>query len=259
MSDGAPLRGRTVLVTRGTGKGDHLGRLLESAGAVVIRVPLITTEPLRGAARLAVAIARLRSAPGDAWLVLTSETALTLLSREVGPDLSLQGVNVAVVGPATEMALRSRGIHAALVAPGQEAGSLAAALVARGVSGSRVLIVAAAGGRDVIAPALNAAGATVEVVESYRSVLPVGSAQQLRDALTAPIDAVTFTSGSTVAHFGLALAGRAAPGCPAICIGPVTAEAARRAGWATVVTAAEHTAAGVLAATVQQLRGPQLP
>jgi uroporphyrinogen-III synthase len=44
-----------------------------------------------------------------------------------------------------------------------------------------------------------------------------------------------------------------------VCIGPVTAAAAREAGWVTVVTAAEHTAAGVVAATVQVLSPHRLP
>ncbi len=177
-------------------------------------------------------------------MVLTSQTGVRLLFEHIAPG-ALDGVAVAVVGPATGEALRSHGVEPGLVAQGQTAQSLAEELALREVDGSNVLVIAAAGGRDVVAPLLRRAGARVEVIAAYRSVLPSGAADRLRSALAqARPDAVTFTSGSTVANFTRALDGLALPACPAVCIGPVTADAARAAGWATVVTADEHTAAG---------------
>jgi uroporphyrinogen III methyltransferase / synthase len=254
------LVGRTVLVTRGRAKGDLLGELLGVAGATVLRVPLIAVEPLAEADTLAGAVQRLRTGESGAWLVLTSQTAVNLLIDRVGEAAALDGVSVAVVGPATEAALRSHGIEAALVASGQTAQSLADELATRHLERSNVLIVAAAGGGDVVAPALRAGGACVEVIAAYRSVLPPGAAAQLRSTLaeTSP-DAVIFTSGSTVANFTRCLPSGSLPPCPAVCIGPVTAAAARDAGWVTVVTADEHTAHGLLAATVQVLCAERLP
>lgn len=260
MTTDLPLAGRTVLVTRGAAKGDRLGELLAEFGATALRVPLIAVEPLAGAGALAGAVHRLRGGESGAWLVLTSQTAVDLLVERVGEAAALDGVSVAVVGPATEAALRSHGITADLVAPGQTAQSLAAELVARHIEGSQVLVIAAAGGADVVAPALRAGGARVEVIAAYRSVLPPGAAAALRRTLAeTPPDAVVFTSGSTVANFKRCLAGRPLPPCPAVCIGPVTAAAARDAGWVSVVTADEHTAMGVLAATVQVLGAERLP
>jgi uroporphyrinogen-III synthase len=255
----AQLTGRTVLVTRGTAKGDRLGELLADQGATVVRVPLIAVEPLAGSGALAGAVERLRAGGAGAWVVLTSQTAVRLLFDHIVPG-SLDGVAVAVVGPATGEALRSHGVEPALVTPGQTAQSLAEELALREVDGRNVLVVAAAGGRDVVAPPLRRAGARVEVIAAYRSVLPPGAADRLRTALSqAQPDAVTFTSGSTVANFARALDGLALPACPAVCIGPVTADAARASGWATVVTADEHTADGVVAATVQVLHAERLP
>lgn len=259
MTHAAQLAGRTVLVTRGTAKGDRLGELLADQGATVVRLPLIAIEPLAGTGALAGAVDRLRAGGPGAWLVLTSQTAVRLLFEHIAHG-SLEGVAVAVVGPATGEALRSHGVEPDLLAPGQTAQSLAEELASRDVHGGNVLVVAAAGGRDVVAPLLRRAGARVEVIAAYRSVLPVGAADRLRSALAqAQPDAVTFTSGSTVANFTCALDGLALPDCPAVCIGPVTAAAARAAGWATVVTAAEHTAEGVVAATVQVLHAERLP
>jgi uroporphyrinogen-III synthase len=260
MNSLLPLDGRRIIVTRGTQKADRLPALLEEAGATVVHVPLLATAPVASAAGLRAALERLRQGGPSAarpWLVLTSETAAGLLFDAVGPD-GLDGLALAVVGPATAAALEAGGARADVVAPGQVAESLAAELVAHGVAGSSVLLVAAEGGRQVIAPALVRAGAAVEVIHAYRSVMPPGAADRLRDALLAPPPhAITFTSGSTVRHCAAALRGTEPPPIAAVCIGPVTARSARDAGWVNVVTAAEHTAAGVVAAAVTCLAAVQ--
>ena len=258
MTLDAPLAGRTVLVTRGVAKGDRLGQLLEELGAAVVRVPLIATERLMGAGLLGAALGRLLSGDGSRGLVLTSQTGAGCLADELD-GRSLGAVAVAAVGPATASALRDRGITSALVARGQTAAALAGELIERGAGGARVLVVAAAGGRDDLVPRLRGAGAAVELVEPYRSVVPDGAPARLRAALLAsPPDAVTFTSGSTVRHFSLALEGAVLPRCPAICIGPVTAAVATELGWATVATAEEHTAPALAALTAQVLGAERL-
>jgi uroporphyrinogen III methyltransferase/synthase len=102
----------------------------------------------------------------------------------------------------------------------------------------------------VLPERLRAAGAEVEVLPIYRTVLPEGSAAAMRSELErGPVDAVTFTSSSTVAHFQAALEGRPFPaGAVAACIGPVTAASAREAGFPVEVVAAEYTTAGLAAA-----------
>jgi uroporphyrinogen-III synthase len=256
MTSVPPLQGRRVLVTRGVDKRDDMAPLLEAAGAFVLRVPLIEVRRLLVAADIARAVDRAEAGAGAGsprpWLVLTSATGAGLAVEAVGAP-SLARFAIAVIGPATAAALRSRGVDADLEAAGQVAESLAAELVHRGIAGAAVLVVTAAGARDVIAPALIAAGAHVEVLEAYRSVTPEGAADRLREALSGPpLDAVTFTSGSTVRHFA-AVVDAPPPGCLAACIGPVTAAVARAAGWTDVVTAAEHTTAGMVAALLTHL------
>lgn len=235
MSD-ARLAGRRVLVTRGADKADRLGPLLAAAGAEVVWVPLIATEPAPGAAEIAPALRALRDHGVHAWVAFASETGVRLTVEAAGAA-ALDGVRIAAVGPATAAALGAAGLAVDVVAPEPVAESLAAALVERGMRGTRVLVVAALGGRDVLAPALAAAGAAVSVVHAYRSVMPAGAVAALAAAMSTPLDAVTFTSGSTVAHFTRACGNKPLPDCPAVCLGPVTAEAARSAGWARVVTA----------------------
>jgi uroporphyrinogen III methyltransferase/synthase len=256
MTPRRPLEGRRVLITRGVDKADRLPSLLEEAGAEVVRVPLIATERLVAASDVSRAVGRLAEGgvPGEPppWLVLSSATGVALTVEAVGAA-RLKEVAIAVIGPATAAALRSRGIEAALVSSGQVEESLAAELVLTGIDGAPMLLVTAGGGRNVLAPLLTAAGARVEVLEAYRSVMPEGAGHRLREALAGPaFDAITFTSGSTVRHFSLALA-HSPPQCLAVCIGPVTAGAARAEGWATVIAADEHTAGGMVAAMVAHL------
>jgi uroporphyrinogen III methyltransferase / synthase len=263
MRSAKPLRGRRVLVTRGMEKVDRLPDLLEKAGAKVVRVPMIATQRLASVGDIRLAVDRLdHGGVGGGrrpWLVLTSATGADLTVDAAGPN-RLDDLAIAVVGPATDAALRAHGIEADLVAPGQVGESLAAELAMSGLDGARVLLVTAVGARDVIAPVLTASGAEVEVLEAYGSVLPEDAEERLREVLAGPrLDAVTFTSGSTVRHFGEALT-EPLPSCPAVCIGPVTADAARDAGWTTVITAAEHTADGMVAVMVARLaRAHRLP
>jgi uroporphyrinogen-III synthase len=243
-----------VVVTRGVDKIDRLPSLLEGAGAVVVKVPLIAPVPLVGDAEIRAALARLRrgGASTSRWVVVTSETAVALVTTAAS-SADLAGVSVAAVGTATAAALRARGMEPALVAPGQEAESLAAELSRLGVDGASALVIAAAGGRNVVAPALAAGGALVDVLEAYRTVMPEGAADTLRAVFDGPaVDAITFTSGSTVRHCATALA-QPPSGCAAVCIGEVTAQAAREAGWSTVLTAAEHSAEGIAVVMVEHL------
>ena len=112
--------------------------------------------------------------------------------------------------------------------------SLVEALQARS-TGQRVLLARAAIARDVIPDALRAAGATVDVVDAYRNVMPESAPALLRDALQKGIDAATFTSSSSVTHLAEAArqAGIAFPfaGVAAISIGPITSQTLRELGW----------------------------
>ncbi len=60
-------------------------------------------------------------------------------------------------------------------------------------------------------------------------------------------DVITFTSPSTVTYY-VDLARRRRPPPVVACIGPVTADAARRAGFQVDVVAVEHSAEGLVTA-----------
>jgi uroporphyrinogen-III synthase len=113
-----------------------------------------------------------------------------------------------------------------------------------------VLFPRAAEGRDVIPDEMRRVGAALDLVTVYRTVPSPEGREKLRELLAAgALDAVTFTSGSTVASFVsllepaqiAAIAGRVAVAC----IGPVTADAARAAGLPVDALATEATIPGL--------------
>jgi uroporphyrinogen-III synthase/uroporphyrinogen III methyltransferase/synthase len=102
-------------------------------------------------------------------------------------------------------------------------------------AGQRILLARAEVARDLIPDALRAAGATVDVVDAYRNVLPETAPEMLRQAVEKGIDAATFTSSSSVIHLAEAAqkAGVAfpLPGVAALSIGPITTQTLREHGW----------------------------
>jgi uroporphyrinogen-III synthase len=90
-------------------------------------------------------------------------------------------------------------------------------------------------------------------VDAYRTVFATSFPREVRDAIRrGDVDAVTFTSASTVRGFVNALG--AAKGTPrVVCIGPVTAAAAREAGLQPAAVAKPHTVEGLVAALERAL------
>jgi len=118
------------------------------------------------------------------------------------------------------------------------------------LTGKRVLIPRALEAREELPEGLRARGADVTVVAAYATVTDESSKEPLRKRLEAePVDVITFTSASTVRNF-MSLIGdtRLPEDVVAACIGPITADAARRHGFRNIASASEHTIEGLLEA-----------
>ncbi len=177
--------------------------------------------------------------------------------RDPAPDLRAPPgwpaeVRVAVVGPATADAMRRAGIEPDLVPVTATAADLAAAFPPAPASARVLAPLAELAGDDLVA-GLRARGWQVDRVDAYRLAdLPppapgAGPAEGLVGA-----DAVAFTSPSTVDRFCDRFGPTLVPPVVA-CIGPRTAERARQRGLAGIVTAADHTAPGLVAALIAAL------
>src|SRR5438552_10724253 len=251
-----PLRGRRIGVTRGREQAGELVRALEALGAEVVLAPTIRIEPLADLEPLRRALSRLAD---YRWTVFTSQnTVHVVLERVAGwglaPHIFAQ-TRVAAIGPATADALGAAGVRVELVPAGYVAESLVEALATQdSLGGARILIPRAATARDALPAGLEALGAQVDVIPVYETVREAGDGRALAaELLAGSLDAVTFTSSSTVRHF-VELVGRGAAACGrfgTVTIGPVTAATARELGLTVAVEANEYTVPGLVAALVR--------
>jgi len=236
-----------LLVTRPSGQADELVSLLGALGIDAVSVPTvaISATPSPEIDRA------LETLDRTAWLVITSVNgARAVRARLAARDIPLpRALRVAAVGSATAAALSGGGSRVDHVPNRYLTGEIASGL--GDVRGRRVVLALAGAATPGVADDLRSRGAEVEEIVAYRTVEgPAESRDALRMALSARLDGVTFTSGSTVRGL-LALVSHqdaaAALALPAYCIGPVTAEVARSAGFSVALVASEHTAPALAA------------
>ena len=231
-----PLAGWRVLVTRTRRQASTLAEALTAEGAQPVLLPAIEIARRADPAAVRDAIEGLR-AREYAWVAFTSANAVEAwfdLVREAGEDARLfAGACLSAVGAATERALEARGLSADLVPTRGSGAGLADALIEIGVEGARVLVPRAERADPALVERLRAAGATVDEVTLYLAAPPAAPPPEVLDAIRAgEIDAVTFTSSSTVRNLATLLGGDldALRGVVVACIGPQTAEVAIEAG-----------------------------
>ena len=252
-----PLFGRRIVVTRARAQAGAFASLLEEQGGEVVALPTIATVPPERWDAVDAALATLGS---YRWLVLTSQNGAEVFFdrlRALGRDVrELAGVRIAAIGPQTAAAVEARGLRVALVPTEYRAEAVGDALVAAGVAGERVLLARAAAARNVLPERLAAAGARVDEVALYRTVVPpeAAAAAALFAGDRKP-DLVTFTSSSTVTHFASLFPGhdlaRVFDGVAVGCIGPITAATARDLGLRVDVEPETYTIPAFAAAIVR--------
>jgi uroporphyrinogen-III synthase len=199
-----PLSGIRVLVGRARHQAGSLSRELRKLGADVFEIPFIEIRRPRSFKPLDSALTNLGSYD---WLILTSVNGVEAMWERMAKrrltKKSLKHLRVAAIGPATKKALEQRGIEVNVVPKEYVAESVVRSLRRR-VKGKRVLLVRAKVARDVIPRELRLAGAHVDVVEAYETVVPRASGRRLYAALEDPTrrpHVITFTSSSTVRNF----------------------------------------------------------
>jgi len=246
MSALSPLAGKRIVITRPQAQAAELAEKLAALGAVPVLFPTVEIVPLEDTGPLEAAVSQL-AAHAYQWLIFTSANAVTAVCDRLPAGLP-PGVRLAAVGPATARALAARGLTGAVIPEEYVAESLAASLGA--VSGQRVLLPQAAQAREALAAALRERGAVVDELAVYRTVPAVPAPAALAE-LQRGADAVLFTSGSAARSFARLLPRwlpDADPRPVVACLGPVTAEVARKAGLPVDVIAVEYTLDGLIAA-----------
>ena len=249
-----PLFGHKVVVTRPLHQSSALAARLRAEGADAILVPTIEiVDPADGGAAMADAVSHLSSYE---WLVLTSANGAERFCACLRDARDLGGVKIAAIGPGTADVLADHGLVADLIPERFVAESLLDAFPSPTAGAGRVLVARAAVARDVLPDGLRARGWSVDVVEAYRTV-PVEPDDDARMRV-AEADIITFTSASTVENW---IASNGADSTPRLvaCIGPITAEAAKRLGLQVDVVAEEHTIDGLVDALVGHVTDGGVP
>lgn len=254
------LKGVRVLVGRARHQAGALSGELRKLGATVIEIPFIEIRKPRSFVPLDSALKNLAAYD---WLILTSVNGVDAMWQRF-EKLPLSNKNVeplciAAIGPATRKAIEQHGVKVDVVPKEYVAESVVRSLRRR-VKGKRVLLVRARIARDVIPIELRKAGALVDVIEAYETIVPQSSRLRLRSALANPRrrpHVVTFTSSSTVRNF-VELLGKARAGLNGIrlaSIGPVTSSTLRELGFGVDIAAKEFTIPGLVEAIVAAMAG----
>jgi len=260
--DNRPLFGRRVLVTRTAEQAGSFVALLEAQGAEAIACPVIEVVAPPSWDAFDAEICRLAETD---LLILTSANGVEAFFARLaamGRDLrALHGVTVVAVGPKTAAAIEARGLRPDLVPADYRAEGVVELLKARGVRGQRVLYPRAELARDLIPQELAAAGATIAAPLAYRTLPPADGGERVRALLAeGGVDAVTFTSSSTVENF-LAMAGPGAAeqlrGVTIVSIGPLTTRTALRYGLQVDIEPAASTLEAMVEAMVAYYRQRQ--
>ncbi len=245
-----PLLGRRVVITRAREQASELRVRLEALGAHVIELPSIAIEPID---------VHLPELDVYSWLIFTSANGVRFFFddglRARGLDArALAGLRIACIGPGTARALAERGIVADLIPPRFIAESLLEAFPVPDATGARVLLARAEVARDVLPDGLGALGYAVDVLPVYRTVRAEPDADDLASVRSGKVDAITFTSSSTVEQF-CALVGDIDDSArtPIVSIGPITSATARAHGLEIDVEADPHDLDGLVAAVLAAL------
>ncbi len=229
-----PLHGRRVLITRARHQVEPFRRELADLGAAVVEIPTIAIRPMPSDDRVREAIANL------------SRTALVIFASANAVDIFFQMLN------ASE-SMATHGLRPELVTSEYTAEGLAKALEGWEMEGMRVLVPRAEVARDALPSLLAKRGAEVHILPVYQAVCPPDAGPTLMKLFAAEgVDFITFTSSSTVVNFVRAFPEDRLPAvlgdATIACMGPVTADTARKLGLTVDIIAREYTTRGLAAA-----------
>ncbi len=254
-----PLFGKRIVVTRAREQASVFLARLSELGALCIEFPTIKIAPPDNWEEMDRTIQLLDS---YRWLLFTSVNGVKYFFdrlRELGKDVrALRDLRIGAIGPKTAKAVEEKGIVPDLVPDEYRAEAVIKAFEKEGISDLKILLPRASEAREILPEELKKMGAKIDVVKAYRTVMPEEDAGKIRSMLQEKkIDMVTFTSSSTVHNFMKMLGEKADQtgilmnGVDIACIGPVTADTAKKYGLGVTVMPEDYTIEGLTDAIVE--------
>ncbi len=242
-----PLFKKQIIVTRADSQASEFSKLLEKKGACPFQFPTIETVPPDSWEGLDKAI---QSIEMYDWLIFTSANGVKYFLQRISENQKdvrcLKGIKLCAIGPKTAKVLEKLGLRIDFVPAEYKAEAIIEGLGSNEVKGKKILIPRAAVAREVLPEELTKLGATVDVVEAYKTIQPKRKTGEIREMLkNKEVDAITFTSSSTVTNFISMFKKEEIidllNGVTIACIGPITTDTAEKNGLKVSIIPGDYT------------------
>ena len=242
-----PLFRKKILVTRAAEQALEFTDLLADDGAETISFPTIQIKPVSDWGPLDRAIHQIEKYHA---IVFTSVNGVRFFKERLAAskyDLRiLKGISLCAIGHRTARAVEALGLRIDLVAREFTAEGLVCELQRWGIAGRRFLIPRAKVARDLLPREIVRYGGTADVIPVYETTRPHYTTEEIEALFEKrQVDMLTFASASTVQNFheivGATVMKRFLGRGVIACIGPITADAARRLDWHVDVMPNEYT------------------
>ncbi|MBT3387699.1 MAG: uroporphyrinogen-III C-methyltransferase [Desulfobacula sp.] len=250
--DKRPLFGKRIVITRARAQASNLVSMLARLGAHCIEIPSIRIVPPQDLDSLKKSIEDISKYD---WLVFTSVNGVKFFFDtlfDMGRDVRVLGhLKFACIGPVTKERLRDFGITSDILPQTYRAESVIDAFSMVEIKDKKVLLPRAKKARTILPEELTKMGARVDEVTAYETRLDVEGKEELISLLESnEIDAVTFTSSSTVSNFMSMLESKDTKkllkNVVTASIGPITSDTARSLDIEPAIEAKEYTIQGLV-------------
>jgi uroporphyrinogen III methyltransferase/synthase len=253
------LSGKKTMVTRPADQAGEMYAMLREAGAEVLPLPTITTEPCKDEAgwkEFPVFINK----GANCWLVFTSENGVRYFVSQLfdrGYDYRVLGhFNIAAMGSGTDRALQYHHLKADFI-PSSYTSDVLSKELADHIEGTQAYVIRVRGnlGDERVEKALAGAGANVVPLQVYDTQTAEWDAGMRVHFDENKPDIITFTSGSTVTGLveilGKEKAVEAAGNAVVASIGPMTTRIAKEQGLPVTLEAKTHSVPGLVEAIIK--------
>ncbi len=228
------LTGKRIVITRARHQARELADLLREHGAIPILYPCIAIIPPNDLAPLDEELARLSSYD---WMLITSTNTVDIIhqrlsERGLSPDFG--AIKIGAIGNTSANAVKTVfGRDVTFIPSRGTAHHLATELPM--LAGETIFLPQSAIANPILADTLMERGGVVTAIGAYQTIADTGGDDLPALLAQNQIDAITFTSTSTVTNFVSKLG--YVPDATVACIGDVSAQTAREVGFTRVLVA----------------------
>ncbi|KPB05509.1 uroporphyrinogen-III synthase [Bacillus sp. CHD6a] len=239
-----PLADKRILITRSKEQARYFSKQIQSLGGTSLEVPLIQFQQVSNYESVA---ADIKANIADyEWIVFTSVNGVNYFFELYQGHLPNK---IAVVGAKTKQAMEALGYKVDLVPNRFSAEDLVDSFAKETISS--ILLVQGNLARPLLREELSRIGYNVKQIVVYENMIRVPEEKEWKWLKEGRVDLYTFTSPSTV-HNYMELFGL--PKGPVATIGPITRNAAEKAGINVAISPSEYTMDGLLEEIVQYFK-----